>query len=273
MNALRELAINAPDLPLWALSLLLPGYTAIDGVLSYRPERSGDYMTGEDWPEVNDSSPVPRARASTLAEFRSLFTTLKENSVVLCVCDGGGHPSSILAAEYPHINFLALDLSLDALRFFARRMDAYFRLPTNRIVRLHASAINLPVKDASIEAIIGAAAIHHLQLLHTFFKEAKRVLRSGGKFHFSGERLWSGIEPAFDDESDITRTALQYRRAFETCGLIGEVQIGDGELYSCASRSHLPVAFWRAVRPAIPRVRAMTGRGTSVSVLGRKAGA
>src|SRR5882672_7303350 len=111
--------------PEWALDVLHPGYAEIDGILSYGPEYAGSYMAGQDWPDVTDASPVPRSRSACLAEFGPLveeLLTREKTPTVLSVCDGGGNPSAILASEYPDLRMIGMDLSLDALRFFAPKM-------------------------------------------------------------------------------------------------------------------------------------------------------
>jgi SAM-dependent methyltransferase len=258
--------------PEWALDVLHPGYAEIDGILSYGPECAGSYMAGQDWPDVTDASPVPRLRSPCLAEFGPLVQELSrrgEPPTVLSVCDGGGHPSAILASEYPDLRIISIDLSLDALRFFAPKMHRYFGLAPNRIVRVQSSALHLPIEEHSIDAVVGVGAIHHLQLLHTFFRECARVLRPNGLVHFTGERLWTGVEPDDTDESDITRTARQYHRALESNGFSSSVGTGDGELNTYARRYRLPAASWRLARRAIPRLRALAGRCATVTVAGR----
>jgi SAM-dependent methyltransferase len=216
-----------------------------------------------------------RARASYGFEFGQTLDALRAQRPggllrVVSVGDGGGFPSTLLVDENPDVRAFALELSLDALRHFFPKTTRFFRTPPDRIVRLHADALEMPFVDAGLDAVVGSAALHHFQLLTTFLKEANRVLRPGGFVHFTVELVWSSREPLTTSEEDILRTKGQYRRALEAAGFTAvEVGVGRHEIHRIAERTRLPYAFWWTMRPLVPLVRSITGE-VNVSVRAMK---
>src|SRR5438128_1539725 len=124
----------------WPNDYLKEGYTEIQGVVSYSPVHTGEYMRGSRWPDISDSSPQIVHTDATIAEFDPVIQQLRSNGctppiTLLSVCDGGGHPSALLAKAYPDVRVLSLDLSLDALVHFSPKMIKYHGLTEENVVR------------------------------------------------------------------------------------------------------------------------------------------
>jgi SAM-dependent methyltransferase len=279
MTMLAEQPSTLPALPEWARTVLRlpPGASMIDGVVSTRPEKRGDYMTGDKWPDVTEKTPFVRGRASTGFEFAQTVQMLRRTQRepgplrILSVGDGGGNPSAIIVDQNEDVRVFAVELSLDALLYFFPKTLRFFKTPADRIVRLHASAFALPFVDGCLDAVVGSCAIHHFQLLTTFMREAHRVLRPGGYVHFIGELVWSGRDPKGTSEEDIFRSKGQYRRALAAGGFTDlEVGIGTHELHRMAARTRTPYALWRGLRHIVPTAQALIRGEANVSVRGMR---
>jgi SAM-dependent methyltransferase len=251
-------------------------YPLIDGVVSFLPDKQGPYMTGgpDAWPEVNSATPWIMAGDAAIAEFSeplsNLINGLGRSDPIVSVCDGGGYPSGILASTFG-VNVISLDISLDPLRYLTPKTMEYYKVEHDLYVRVNASALKMPLRSASVSAVIGMAAIHHLQLLHSFFREAYRVLKPGGFVWFANERSWSLIEPNDDAEEDITRTRRQYRVALEAGGFLPfPIGLGKGYVKTVARKMRLPFGLCWKLRHLIPFTEMFLGKGTSVTVAGRK---
>lgn len=68
----------------------------------------------------------------------------------------GRWPSlSNLASEYPDVRVIGLDLSSDMLRHYAPKSVAYLGIERDGLVRVHASALDLPTADGSLDGVVG----------------------------------------------------------------------------------------------------------------------
>ncbi len=251
-------------------------YPLVDGVASFISEKQGTYMTGgpDVWPEVESTTPWIMAGDAAIEEFLEplihVINGVGESDPILSVCDGGGYPSGVLAGTWG-IKIICLDDALDPLRYVTPKSMAYYKVPHNLFVRVNASALSIPLKNASVAAVVGMSAIHHIHLLHSFFREANRVLQPGGFAWFANERSWSMIEPDADTEEDITRTRVQYRLALETGGFLPvRIGIGKGYVRSIARKIGLPFNLVWVMRNLMPLIKMFLGKGNNITVAGRK---
>ena len=104
---------------------------------------------------------------------------LDEDSTVLDVPCGQGNVTEALAQAVPRGRVFALDLSNTMLRLARARLERSGMLPRATLVR--ANALQLPIEDASVDAISACAGLHLFPDPDRAIDEMRRVLRPGGR--------------------------------------------------------------------------------------------
>ncbi len=104
---------------------------------------------------------------------------LDEDSTVLDVPCGQGNVTEALANAVPRGRVFALDLSNTMLRLARKRLERGRLLDRATLVR--ANALQLPIEDASIDAISACAGLHLFPDPDRAIDEMRRVLRPGGR--------------------------------------------------------------------------------------------
>ena len=99
---------------------------------------------------------------------------------VLDVASGEGYGSAILAGVA--LSVIGVDIDEGTL---AHSREAY---PLENLRFLHGSAIDLPLEEASVDAVVSFETLEHIREHDDFVAEVKRVLRPGGLFIVSTPR-------------------------------------------------------------------------------------
>jgi len=106
-------------------------------------------------------------RSGYLSDFCRQY---KDNSIMLDLASG---TSSYLESILNYKRLLNIDISFNALRASA--------LVNDKVTRINANALHIPLRDNTIDRIILIGLLHHIpNSLPALFKELNRVLKEGG---------------------------------------------------------------------------------------------
>ena len=100
--------------------------------------------------------------------------------VVLDLGCGTGRVTAELKAHYPQALVIALDLAPGMLREASRHLEA-----GRGFQRVCGDALQLPLKDASVDIVYSNLMLQWCEPLETALREVRRVLRGSGFFAFS----------------------------------------------------------------------------------------
>ena len=106
-------------------------------------------------------------------KFISLIEKEKFN-VFLELCCGSGEGIKLFNKNYQ--DALGIDISIKMLN------EAYDTKLSSKIQFVQGDAINLPLKDSTIDCLVMLGGIHHISDRNKLFKEVNRVLKSDGVF-------------------------------------------------------------------------------------------
>ena len=111
----------------------------------------------------------------------------KDSSIIDFGC-GGGRLAQPLAHYSSSLNYLGTDVASELLEYAAANA------PDNFSFRQH-TELNFPAADESVDFIVAFSVLTHLlhEESYTYLLDAKRVLKSGGRFVFSfleSEKHW-----------------------------------------------------------------------------------
>ena len=102
-----------------------------------------------------------------------------DQGIALDVGTGPGIFPIEIAANLPGVEFVAIDLSPAMIK--TAQANARERGLEDRVHFQIGSAYALPLKDKSVDLVLCVHTMHHLEDPLTFFNEAARVLKEGGK--------------------------------------------------------------------------------------------
>lgn len=102
-----------------------------------------------------------------------------ENRTVLEVGCGRGGGTEFLARQFEPSHLIGVDLSKDTIRFCQRTYD------NSRLEFRRDNAMNLSFPDDSFDVVCNIESSYCYPDKKKFFKEAYRVLRKGGSFHYA----------------------------------------------------------------------------------------
>jgi SAM-dependent methyltransferase len=175
-----------------ALRCRVCGFSAriTDGVIDFVPEdRGGEERAYYD--DFYEHAPVPRAPGAivTLArtwteptapwEMQRLWNRLGDlrNQTVLLLGNGESYNELYLLTQKPQA-LIYSDLSPVGLRELRLHVDAARH---HNLLFAAIDAMDLPLRDGSVDLVYGFAFAHHLPDVERFLGEAARVLRPGGR--------------------------------------------------------------------------------------------
>jgi SAM-dependent methyltransferase len=104
---------------------------------------------------------------------------LEDDSIVLDVPCGQGNVTEAIARVLPRGRVIALDLSNTMLDLARRRLKSSGL--QERAILLRANAQQLPLEDASVDAVSACAGLHLFPDPDRAISEMRRVLRPGGR--------------------------------------------------------------------------------------------
>jgi SAM-dependent methyltransferase len=151
-------------------------------------------------PKFYDTLMVPLIFEAYAADLAQLVATLSPNSV-LETAAGSGAVTRLLAPQLAHdARYLVTDLNRPMLDYAASRQEADSRLTWQQ-----ADALALPFDDATFDVVCCQFGAMFFPDRVAGYAEARRVLRTGGRFVFS---VWDRIEEnAFAD--DVTNAVAE----------------------------------------------------------------
>ncbi|WAC60326.1 class I SAM-dependent methyltransferase [Brevundimonas sp. SL130] len=121
---------------------------------------------------------------------------LKENMSVVDLGCGSGRLAKHLGLKYPNIQYLGIDIVQELLDYAQSQSPDHFHFVLNHTLKL-------PADDGSADMVAIFSVITHLlhQESFAYLKEARRVLRPGGRIVFSfleSENNWSIFQGMVD---------------------------------------------------------------------------
>lgn len=115
-------------------------------------------------------------RAGTLLRWQAMKKVLKRQiKDAGCLVDIGGfdgYISANIAKGYKNLKIIVIDLDIQGLK----------KAKNNGLKTFCASALNLPIKDTSVEAVLCFDILEHVEEDERIFQEVFRILKPGGKF-------------------------------------------------------------------------------------------
>ncbi|MDJ0590050.1 MAG: class I SAM-dependent methyltransferase [Pleurocapsa sp. MO_226.B13] len=122
------------------------------------------------------------------------YVELKENAAVLDLGCGTGRLMNRLAAEFPTLKAIGLDLSPQMLRE-ARARNRYHK----RLIFVSGRAESLSFADEQFDAVFCTMSFLHYPHPEQVFHQVSRVLANGGRFYlvdaYRGENNFSSFVP------------------------------------------------------------------------------
>ena len=122
------------------------------------------------------------------------YVELKENAAVLDLGCGTGRLMNRLAAEFPTVRAIGLDLSSKMLRE-ARTRNRYHK----RLIFVSGRAESLSFADRQFDAVFCTISLLHYPHPQQVFHQVSRVLAPGGRFYlvdgYRGEHSFSSFVP------------------------------------------------------------------------------
>ena len=122
------------------------------------------------------------------------YVELKENASVLDLGCGTGKLMNRLAAKFPTVRAIGIDLSLSMLKE-ARARNQY----RQRLIFVNGRAESLPFADEQFNAVFCTLSFLHYPHPQQVFEQVNRVLAPGGRFYlvdtYRGENNFSFFAP------------------------------------------------------------------------------
>ncbi|MBP5971183.1 methyltransferase domain-containing protein [Brasilonema sp. CT11] len=127
---------------------------------------------------ANNSVDDFRKAAEELSCQMSTAAGVADNQSVLDVGCGFGGTIASINERFKQMNLVGVNIDD---RQIARARQQVKAAETNQVEFVEADACNLPFADASFDVVLAVECIFHFPSRELFFKEARRVLRPGGR--------------------------------------------------------------------------------------------
>lgn len=122
-----------------------------------------------------------------------LKSEIKNNSIVLDIGSYDGFTSNKLTQVYPNINIILIDLDMSGL----------VKAKQKNLNAIYGSALNLPVGDGKIDAVLCLDIIEHIDDDCKVIEEISRVLRKDGRFILTTPKENGVSFPLLDREKSL----------------------------------------------------------------------
>lgn len=144
--------------------------------------------------QLIDTSYEPFSLEPEYIELNKAFVAsieLPSGSKILDLACGTLTLTSLLLERFHDVRILGLDISRRSLLLGLQSLREAGLAPDSRPELIEASADHLPLRKASMDAVIMGNAIHMLPDIERLLAEIRRVLRPGGIFAFNSS-FWAG---------------------------------------------------------------------------------
>lgn len=122
------------------------------------------------------------AEAKSIAQIEDMMQFLEPGQVLLDVGCGYGRVAQYLLPRLKLGGYIGADSSYEMLSLFKKRYDSREEEQRTPVLLVNAEIHTLPIKDASVDAIIVCAVFlhNHKEVVEAAMREIERVLKPGG---------------------------------------------------------------------------------------------
>jgi ubiquinone/menaquinone biosynthesis C-methylase UbiE len=132
----------------------------------------------------------PKQKFARFVPFLTQECGLEFRGRVLEIGAGAGWLSAELSKEPKVVEIIATDSSAQPLKEQAPKVFKLLQANTGKITRMRADFHKLDFPDDHFDMVVCATVLHHAANIVQVLREAKRVLKPGGKFVAIREPVW-----------------------------------------------------------------------------------
>jgi SAM-dependent methyltransferase len=190
-------------------------YKMLDGIAVFQ-DFPDSYMNRQTvWPAVDRNNPTIQAFERKETVFDRYADRIRDK-IIVDMCSGGGMPSYYLAARYG-CRVVSIERSWIAIKHYADHFRDFYGVTDQQVVRICADAAEPPIKDTSVDVVLGSSWIHHFEDKVSVLKNAFHALKPGGLLIAHNEGMTSLLARPTSQEDRYT-TAAKYREAMVSSG-------------------------------------------------------
>ena len=133
----------------------------------------------------NKNTSNPREAQNLLCNIVGEMADLKSASTVLDVGNGFSEPALIWKSQFPHTEFIGMNVNLHQLQFGSRLITMSLTnqgtdQEINKLELTNATATKIPLRDKSVDRVIALESAQHFRPLNEFVSESRRILKNNG---------------------------------------------------------------------------------------------